>query len=48
MFIEKLDIRLEKIMSENEDEENKIVNLRGIAIISAFVVSSIILYIQTS
>jgi hypothetical protein len=46
MFIEKLDIRLEKIMSD--DEENKIVNLRGIAIISTFVVSSIILYIQTS
>ena len=46
MLIEKLDLGLEKIMSE--DEENKIVNLRGIAIISAFVVSSIILYIQTS
>ena len=48
MFIEKLDIWLEEIMSENEDEENKIVNLRGIAIISTFIVSSIILYIQTS
>jgi len=46
MFIEKLDIWLEKVMSENE--ENKIVNLRGIAIISTFIVSSIILYIQTS
>ena len=32
----------------SEDEENKIVNLRGIAIISAFVISSIILYFQTS
>jgi len=48
MFIEKLDLRLEKIMSKDEDEEKKIVNLRGIAIISAFIVSSIILYIQTS
>ncbi len=46
MFIEKLDLRLEEIM--DEDEENKIVNLRGIAIISAFVISSIILYFQTS
>ena len=46
MFIEKLDFRLEEIM--DEDEENKIVNLRGIAIISAFVISSIILYFQTS
>ena len=46
MFIEKLDFWLEEIMSE--DEENKIVNLRGIAIISAFVISSIILYFQTS
>jgi len=46
VFIEKLDFRLEEIMSE--DEENKIVNLRGIAIISAFVISSIILYFQTS
>jgi len=35
-------------MSENEDEENKIVNLRGIAIISTFIISCIILYIQTS
>tara|TARA_Y100000590_G_scaffold296858_1_gene334483 strand:- start:296 stop:421 length:126 start_codon:yes stop_codon:yes gene_type:complete len=33
---------------EQDDEENKIVNLRGIAIISAFIISSIILYIQTS
>jgi len=46
VFIEKLDLRLEEIM--DEDEENKIVNLRGIAIISAFVISSIILYFQTS
>ena len=46
MFIEKLDLRLEEIM--DEDEENKIVNLRGIAIISAFIISSIILYFQTS
>jgi len=46
MLIKKLDFRLEEIMSE--DEEKKIVNLRGIAIISAFIVSSIILYIQTS
>jgi len=33
---------------ENEDEDEKIVNLRGIAIISTFVISSIILYLQTS
>ena len=46
MFIEKLDLRLEEIMSE--DEENKIVNLRGIAIISMFVTICVILYIQTS
>ena len=46
MLIEKLDIRLEKVMSE--DEENKIVNLRGIAIISMFVTICVILYIQTS
>ena len=32
----------------NDDDENKIVNLRGIAIISTFIISSIILYIQTS
>jgi hypothetical protein len=32
----------------SDDEENKIVNLRGIAIISTFIISSIILYIQTS
>ena len=31
-----------------EDDENKIVNLRGIAIISTFIISSIILYVQTS
>ena len=46
MLIEKLDIRLEKVMSE--DEESKIVNLRGIAIISMFVTICVILYIQTS
>ncbi len=46
MLIEKLDLWLEKIMSE--DEENKIVNLRGIAIISMFVTICVILYIQTS
>ena len=46
MLIEKLDLGLEKIMSENE--ENKIVNLRGIAIISMFVTICVILYIQTS
>ena len=46
MLIEKLDLGLEKIMSE--DEENKIVNLRGIAIISMFVTIRVILYIQTS
>jgi len=34
--------------NQDDDEENKIVNLRGIAIISAFIISSIILYIQTS
>jgi hypothetical protein len=34
-------------MSDDEDEE-KIVNLRGIAIISTFIISCIILYIQTS
>ena len=31
-----------------EDDEKKIVNLRGIAIISTFIVSSVILYIQSS
>ena len=46
MLIEKLDLGLEKVMSE--DEESKIVNLRGIAIISTFIVSCVILYIQTS
>ena len=33
---------------EDDENEEKIVNLRGIAIISAFVISSIILYLQTS
>ena len=46
MFVKKLDLGLEEIMSE--DEESKIVNLRGIAIISMFVTICIILYIQTS
>jgi len=46
VFFEKLDFGLEEIMSE--DEENKIVNLRGIAIISMFVTICVILYIQTS
>jgi hypothetical protein len=32
----------------SNDDENKINTLRGIAIISAFIVSSVILYIQTS
>ena len=32
----------------NEDDEEKIVNLRGIAIITTFIISSIILYLQTS
>ena len=32
----------------NDEDEEKIVNLRGIAIISTFVISCIILYIQTS
>lgn len=31
-----------------DDDENKIVNLRGIAIISTFIVSCVILYLQTS
>ena len=46
MLIEELDLGLEEIMSE--DEEKKIVNLRGIAIISMFVTICVILYIQTS
>ena len=46
MLIEKLDLWLEEIMSEAE--ESKIVTLRGIAIISAFIISCIILYFQTS
>ena len=32
----------------NDEDEEKIVNLRGIAIVSAFIISSIILYLQTS
>ena len=46
MFIEELDLWLEEIMSEAED--SKIVTLRGIAIISAFIISCVILYFQTS
>ena len=33
---------------DDNDDENKIVNLRGIAIISTFIVSCVILYLQTS
>ncbi len=33
---------------EDDNDEEKIVNLRGIAIISVFIISSIILYLQTS
>ena len=33
---------------ENEDEDEKIVNLRAIAIITTFAISCIILYLQTS
>jgi len=33
---------------EDEDEDEKIVNLRGMAIIAAFAISCIILYLQTS
>tara|TARA_A100001234_G_scaffold157147_1_gene138719 strand:+ start:278 stop:421 length:144 start_codon:yes stop_codon:yes gene_type:complete len=46
MLAEKLDFGLEEIMTE--DEESKIVTLRGIAIISAFIISCVILYFQTS
>ena len=46
MLTEKLDFWLEEIMTE--DEESKIVTLRGIAIISAFIISCVILYFQTS
>ena len=46
MFIKELDLWLEEIMSEAE--ESKIVTLRGIAIISAFIISCVILYFQTS
>ena len=35
-------------MTDDEDDEKKIVNLRGIAIVSAFIVSSIVLYLQSS
>jgi cell division protein FtsL len=31
-----------------DDDEKKIVNLRGIAIVTAFIISGIILYLQTS
>jgi hypothetical protein len=33
---------------DDDGDENKIVNLRGIAIISTFIVSCVILYLQTS
>ena len=33
---------------EDDEDEEKIVNLRGIAIVTAFIISGIILYIQTS
>jgi len=46
VFTEKLDFWLEEIMAD--DEESKIVTLRGIAIISAFIISCVILYFQTS
>jgi hypothetical protein len=36
------------MINEDEDDEKKIVNLRGIAIITAFAISCIILYLQTS
>ena len=32
----------------DDDDEKKIVNLRGIGIISTFIVSSIVLYLQSS
>jgi len=33
---------------DDDDDEKKIVNLRGIGIISTFIVSSIVLYLQSS
>jgi len=33
---------------DDDDDEKKIVNLRGIGIISTFVISSIVLYLQSS
>ena len=37
------------IMTDDDDEdEEKIVNLRGIAIVTTFIISGIILYLQTS
>ena len=35
-------------MDEDDEDEEKIVNLRGIAIVTAFIISGIILYLQTS
>ena len=35
-------------MTDEDDEDEKIVNLRGIAIVTAFIISGIILYLQTS
>jgi len=34
--------------NEDEDEDEKIVNLRAIAILTTFAISCIILYLQTS
>ena len=34
--------------NEDEDEDEKIVNLRAIAILSTFAISCVILYLQTS
>jgi len=35
-------------MGNEEEDDEKIVNLRAIAIISAFAISCVILYLQTS
>jgi len=35
-------------VTDDDDDEKKIVNLRGIGIISTFIVSSIVLYLQSS
>jgi len=36
------------VTDDDDDDEKKIVNLRGIGIISTFIVSSIVLYLQSS